>query len=335
MKKKLIVTHQLPRGPFSVLKDDFDIFWPDADAFGNEELLENLKDADAVVTVFGKPFKTKMINAAPRLKLIANYGAGVDNIDLDTANNEGILVTNTPDAVTEPTAELAMGLMLDVARRISEFDRELRSGNITDWGVMSNLSTTLQGKTLGIVGMGAIGRALARRASAFGMNIIYHNRNRVSEETEEKLEARFTDLENLLRNADFVSLNVPLTPETDGMIGLSELKLMKTSAFLINTSRGAVLDQKALIEVLKNKEIAGAGLDVYQNEPGVPAELLEMNNVVVSPHVGSATRETREIMSKQVVGIIDDFFQGLTGIPAVNPMVLNSDHFRFKKESSS
>ncbi|WP_234408726.1 NAD(P)-dependent oxidoreductase [Marinilabilia salmonicolor] len=183
--------------------------------------------------------------------------------------------------------------------------------------------------------MGAIGRALARRASAFGMNIIYHNRNRVSEETEEKLEARFTDLENLLRNADFVSLHVPLTPETDGMIGLSELKLMKTSAFLINTARGAVLNQTALIEVLKNKEIAGAGLDVYQNEPEVPAELLEMNNVVVSPHVGSATRETREIMSKQVVGIIDDFFQGMTGIPVVNPMVLSSGQYRFKQESSS
>jgi len=333
MKNKLIVTHQLPGKPFSALKDRFDIVWPDGDTFGRDDLLENLKDADAVVTVFGKPFKKEMIKASPKLKLIANYGAGVDNIDLEAANREGIVVTNTPDAVTEPTAELAIGLSLDVARRISELDRELRAGTIRNWGVMENLSTTLQGKTLGIVGMGAIGRALARRASAFGMNIIYHNRNRVSAETEEKLEARYTDLENLLRNADFVSLNMPLTPETNGMIGLSELKLMKTSAFLINTARGAVLNQSALIEALKNREIAGAALDVYQNEPEIPGELLKMDNVVVTPHVGSATHETREIMSRQVVGIIEDFFQGMTGIPVVNPGVLDSDQYKFKQEN--
>ncbi|WP_291862570.1 NAD(P)-dependent oxidoreductase [Marinilabilia sp.] len=325
MKKKIVITHQLPKAPFSALKDDFEVIWPDADSFGQEELLENLRDAEVVVTVFGKPFNTEMIKAAPKLKLIANYGAGVDNIDIPTATGSGIVVTNTPDAVTEPTAELAMGLILDLARRISELDRGLRSKSLPDWGVLNNLSTTLEGKTLGIVGMGAIGRALARRANAFGMKIIYHNRTRVSTETEEKLEARYTDLQNLLRNSDFVSLNIPLTPETEGMIGISELKLLKTSAYLINTARGAVLDQVALIKVLKNKEIAGAALDVYQNEPVVPDELLTMENVVVSPHVGSATHETREVMSRQVVTIIQDFFQGLTGFSVVNPEVLNSN----------
>lgn len=325
MKKKIVITHQIPKAPFSALKDDFDVIWPDADSFGEDVLIENLKDAEVVVTVFGKPFKAELIKAAPQLKLIANYGAGVDNIDVGTATDLGVVITNTPDAVTEPTAELSMGLMLDVARRISELDRGLRAKSIPDWGVLNNLSTTLQGKTLGIVGMGAIGRALARRANAFGMKIIYHNRNRVSSETEEKLGARYTDLENLLRYSDFVSLNIPLTPETEGLIGISELKLLKTSAFLINTARGAVLDQMALIKVLKNKEIAGAALDVYQNEPVVPDELLAMDNVVVSPHVGSATHETREIMSMQVVRIIQDFFQGLTGLPVVNPEVLKTD----------
>ncbi len=319
MKKKILVTHQLPSASFSVLKGDYDLIWPDEGSFKQEELKSYLKDVDAVVTVFGKPFKTEMINAAPQLKLIANYGAGVDNIDVETATRSGIVVTNTPDAVTEPTAELAMGLMLDAARRISELDRGLRAGEISDWGVLRNLSTTLQGKTLGIVGMGAIGRALARRAVAFGMKIVYHNRKRVSADTEEKLGARYTDLENLLRNADFVSLNMPLTPETKGMIGISELKLMKPSAYLINTARGSVLDEAALIEALKKKEIAGAALDVYLNEPNVPEELLQMKNVVVSPHVGSATHETRELMSKQVVRIIQDFFQGLKGLPVVNP----------------
>ncbi len=332
MKKKILLTHQLPAGSFSLLKEDFKLFWPDNDSFTEKELMILLPEMDAVVTVFGKPFSAQLINAATKLKLIANYGAGVDNIALQTATDSGIVVTNTPDAVTEPTAELAMGLIIDVARRISELDRSLRSKSNSNWGVLNNLSTTLQGKTLGIVGMGAIGRALARRAVAFGMKIIYHNRSKVSKETEERYDARYTDLESLLRNSDFVSLNIPLTPDTEGMIGLSELKLMKSSAYLINTARGTVVNEKALLEALKKKEIAGAALDVYQAEPNVPGELLDMENVVLSPHVGSATHETREIMSKQVVQIIQDFFQGLTGVPVVNPEVWNSEKLRINKD---
>jgi glyoxylate reductase len=332
MKKKILFTHQLPTGAFSLLKEDFDLFWPENDSFSEKELMTFLPQMDAVVTVFGKPFPTQLINVAPKLKIIANYGAGVDNIPLQTATDSGIVVTNTPDAVTEPTAELAMGLIIDVARRISELDRSLRSKSNSDWGVLNNLSTTLQGKTLGIVGMGAIGRALARRAVAFGMKIIYHNRNKVSAETEERYDARFTDLQSLLRNSDVVSLNIPLTPETEGMIGLSELKLMKTSAYLVNTSRGPVVNEKALVEVLKKKEIAGAALDVYRTEPNVPEELLEMDRVVLSPHVGSATHETREIMSKQVAQTIQDFFQRMTGLPVVNPDVWNSEKLRINQE---
>ncbi|MFO8000937.1 MAG: NAD(P)-dependent oxidoreductase [Marinilabilia sp.] len=328
--RKILMTRRLPEQPFKELESEggFEVVWPSSSAVTREEQMEHFQDCEVVVAVFGNPLSSEMIESAPDLKLIANYGAGVDNIDVSFATKKGIVVTNTPDAVTEPTAELAMGLMVDVARRISELDRGLRAKEISSWGVMDNLSTTLQGKTLGIIGMGAIGRSLARRAVAFGMRIIYHNRNKLDHQTEEKYEAKYTDLENLLRNSDFVSLNVPLTPDTKGLIGLSELKLMKPSAFLINSARGPVVDQEALIKALSKKEIAGAGLDVYENEPQVPDELLKMSNVVMVPHVGSATRETREIMSRQVAGIIRDFFQDMRGLPVVNPQVWNSPELR-------
>ncbi len=320
---KILITRRLPELPFKELEDEFELVWPQESAFSDEEVKEHLKDSDVVVSVFGNPLKSEALESADRLKLIANFGAGVDNIDVELATRKGIVVTNTPDPVTEPTAELAMGLMIDVARRIAELDRGLREKSISNWGVMANLSTTLQGKTLGIIGMGAIGRALARRAIAFGMKIIYHNRKQLDPGIEEKYEAKYTDRESLLRNSDFVSLNMPLTADTQGMIGMSELKSMKPSAFLVNTARGPVIDQNALIRALKNKEIAGAALDVYENEPNVPDELLEMSNVVLTPHVGTATRETREIMSRQVAGIIRDFYQGMRGLPVVNPEVWN------------
>ncbi|WP_462317147.1 NAD(P)-dependent oxidoreductase [Marinilabilia sp.] len=332
MKKKILFTHQLPFKPFSVLKEGFEFIRPENSAFSRKELENIMPEADVVISVFGNPLNAGLINLGTSLKLIANYGAGVDNIDLSLATEKGIVVTNTPDSVTEPTAELAMGLMLDLARRISELDRGLRGNYISDWGVMQNLSTSLFGKTLGIIGMGAIGRSLAKRARAFGMDIIYHNRKKADPAVEEKLDARYTDLENLLRNSDFVSLNVPLTPDTKSIIGVSELKMMKPSAFLINTARGPVVNQEALIEALKNKEIAGAALDVFEQEPEIPEQLLKMSNVVVTPHVGSATRETREIMSKQVAGIIKDFFDGMKGVPVVNSEVWDSAALRIKND---
>ncbi|MFW6371481.1 MAG: NAD(P)-dependent oxidoreductase [Bacteroidota bacterium] len=328
MRKKILVTHTLPKQPFSVLENDYEVIWPEAMSFSREEILDILPDCEVVVAVYGKSFDKEMIEAGSNLKLIANYGAGVDNIDVSVATQKGIVVTNTPDAVTEPTAELTMGLLVDVARRISEFDKGLRENKIHDWGVLDNLSTTLQGKTLGIIGMGAIGQALARRAYAFGMDIIYHNRNRLNQQTESLYDAKYTDLESLLRHADFVSLNVPLTPETRKMIGVSELKSMKSTAYLINTARGQVLDQEALISALKNREIAGAALDVYDNEPHIPEAFFHFPNVVLVPHVGSATHETREIMSKRVAGIIQDFFLEMRGLPVVNSEVWKSPNLR-------
>lgn len=335
MKKKILISHRIPEEPLKILESDFELIWPDNDTFSNEELSALIPECEVVVSVFGNPLDSRLIDAASKLKLIANYGAGTDNIDVEKATQLGIVVTNTPDTVTEPTAELAMGLIIDVARRISEFDRGLRAKKITDWGVLQNWGTTLRDKTLGIVGLGAIGKALAKRALAFGMKIIYHNRHKLAPRIEEQYEARYTDLENLLRNADFVSLNVPLTPETKSLISYPEIKLMKPSAFLINTSRGAVINQEALTEALKKKEIAGAALDVFTNEPNVPDELIYMDNVVLVPHVGSATHETRKEMSKQVASVIADFFQGMKGLPVVNPQVWNSENLRFKDGGDS
>jgi len=331
MRKKVLISHKIPDEPLKKLEEDFELIWPDSIAFSREEILAIIPSCDVVIGVFGNPLDTELINAGLRLKLIANYGAGVDNIDVETATNAGIVVTNTPDAVTEPTAELAMGLIVDVARRISEFDRALRKKLINDWGVLNNWGTSLKGKTLGIIGLGAIGKALARRALAFGMKIIYHNRNKLDPAVEERFEAKYTDLENLLRNSDFVSLNVPLTSETKGMISSSELKLMKPDAFLINTSRGTVVRQDALIEALSKKEIAGAALDVFANEPEVPEALLKMPNVVVVPHIGSATTEARNDMSRHLAEIITDFFQGMKGLPVVNPGVWDSKNLRISK----
>ena len=330
MKKKILISHRIPEEPLKKLSSDFELIWPDNDGFTKEELVSRIPECDGAVSVFGNPLDEEVMKLGIRLKLIANYGAGTDNIDVALATHLGIVVTNTPDSVTEPTAELAMGLMIDVARRISEFDRGLRAKKISDWGVLKNWGTTLQNKTLGIIGMGAIGKAVAKRALAFGMDIIYHNRNKLAPNVEEKYDARYTDLENLLRNSDFISLNVPLTPETKSLISYPELKLMKPSAFLVNTSRGAVVNQKALIDTLKNKEIAGAALDVFANEPEVPEELLHMSNVLVVPHVGSATREARTEMSSQVATIIVDFFQGMKGLPVVNPKVWESENLRIK-----
>ncbi len=331
MKRKILLSHRLPHQPFSVLERDYDLSWPGGDSFSEEDLIELLPSCDVVVSVYSKPFGAEAIKAAPNLKLIANFGAGTNNIDVETATQKGIVVTNTPDSVTEPTAEVAMGLIVSIARRIPELDRALRQGLVKSWGVLDNMSNTLEGKTLGIIGMGAIGRSLARRACAFGMRIVYHNRNRLDTAMEEKYEARYTDMESVLRHSDYVSLNVPLTADTARLIGASELKLMKSTAFLINTARGAVVDQKALIEALTKKEIAGAALDVFENEPEVPAELLKMNNVVLSPHMGGATHEAREMMSKQVAGIIRDFFEGRRELPVVNPEVWDSSALRFKK----
>ena len=261
-----------------------------------------LKEAEVLVSTFDYRVTREMIESAPFLRLITNFGVGFNNIDLDACRERRIRVTNTPQPVIEPTAELAFALMHDVARRTAEFDRKLRAGTAEAFGVMNNLSHSLYGKTLGIIGMGRIGQALARRAVAAGMTIIYHNRKPLGDEVIRRLgyEVKYVSQEELLQTADFVSLNLPFTPEVKHLIGEKELKMMKPTAYLINTARGAHLDEQALVEALKKGEIAGAAMDVYEHEPQITPELLLLDNVVLSPHTGTGTWEGRIAMCENV-----------------------------------
>ena len=261
-----------------------------------------LQEADVLVSTFDKPVTREMIMSAPYLKLVTNFGVGFNNIDLEACRERGIRVTNTPQPVIEPTAELAFALMHDVARRTAEFDRKLRQGKAEAFGVMNNLSHSLYGKTLGIIGMGRIGQALARRAIASGMQIIYHNRKPLGDDVMRRLgeEAKYVSKEELLRTADFVSLNLPYTPEVKHLIGATQLKMMKKSAYLINTARGAHVDEEALVTALKEGKIAGAAMDVYEHEPQIHPELLTLDNVVLSPHTGTGTWEGRIAMCENV-----------------------------------
>ncbi|MBR4563807.1 MAG: NAD(P)-binding domain-containing protein [Paludibacteraceae bacterium] len=272
---------------------------------------EGWQTAEVLVCTFDYRVPRQMIEAMPNLRLIANFGAGYNNIDLDACKTRNIRVTYTPQPVIEPTAELAFALMMDIARRVSEFDRMMRKPDIR-FGVMNNLSHSLYGKTLGIIGMGRIGQALARRAKASGMAIIYHNRHKLPDETEQKYEARHVDFQTLLQDSDFVSLNLPYTPEVHHLIGKPELGMMKRSAYLINTARGAHVHEEALVEALRNGIIAGAALDVYEHEPAVSSELLALPNVVLSPHTGTGTWEGRIAMCENVTDNIMAFYAGET-----------------------
>ena len=292
-----------------------------------------LAEAEVLISTFDQPVTREMIMSAPHLQLVANFGVGFNNIDLDACRERGIRVTNTPQPVIEPTAELAFALMHDVARRTAEFDRKLRAGKAEPFGVMNNLSHSLYGKTLGIIGMGRIGQALARRAVASGMRIVYHNRRPIDDRVDinqqlqqlypttlrgnqhpatlnEQPIIRYVSKEELLMEADFVSLNLPYTPEVKHLIGEKELKMMKRSAYLINTARGAHVDEEALVKALKEGEIAGAAMDVYEHEPQIHPELLTLDNVVLSPHTGTGTWEGRIAMCENVCDNILAWQQG-------------------------
>ena len=269
-----------------------------------------ISEAEVLVSTFDKPVTREMIASMPRLRLVANFGVGYNNIDLEACRERGIRVTNTPQPVIEPTAELAFALMIGIARRTAEFDRQLRAGTAEPFGVMNNLSHSLYGKTLGIVGMGRIGQSLARRALASGMRVVYHNRHRLSEDIEERYEARYVAMDELLQTADFVSLNLPYTADVHHLISARELRMMKRTAYLINTARGAHVDEAALVEALRKGEIAGAAMDVFEHEPAITPALLKMDNVLVSPHTGTGTWEGRLDMCENVCENILAFAAG-------------------------
>lgn len=298
---KIVCTTALPKEGFRRLPGG-QFVMPIEGKMTEPDLMSIIADAEILIATFDYKITRSILASAPKLKLIANFGVGFNNIDLEACKQFDIRVTNTPLPVIEPTAELAFALMHDVARRTALFDRQLRVGQAEPFGVMNNLGHSLYGKTLGIIGLGRIGKALARRAIACGMRVIYHNRHEIAADVllAEGIQASYVSKEVLLSDADFVSLNLPYTPDVHHIIGAQEFHLMKSSAYLINTARGAHVDETALVEALKSKEIAGAAMDVYEHEPLISKELLAMDNVVLSPHTGTGTWEGRLAMCENV-----------------------------------
>ncbi len=257
-----------------------------------EVLANAMRDVDAVMPC-GLRVSREAIEGAAKLRVVANIGAGYDNIDVETCTRRRILVTNTPDVLTESTADLAFALTLAVARRVVEGDHFVRHENWPQWQWNFMWGSEMNGKTLGLYGFGRIGQAMARRGRGFSMRILYHSRNRVPSKVEKELAAQWVDRETLMRESDFLSLHMPLTPETRHAIGGREFLLMKPTAYVINTARGPIIDEEALVKALQAGKLAGAGLDVYEHEPRVHSALIAMKNVVLVPHIGSATAETR------------------------------------------
>lgn len=298
---KVFITYAIPEKGIEMLKEKFEVDVYDGEDFlTKEELIQRSKYADAIITQLRDPIDAEFINALERAKIIANYAVGYNNIDVETATKKGIYVTHTPGVLTEATADIAFALILAVARRIVEADKFVREGKFVGWKPKLFLGYDLYGKTLGIIGMGRIGQAVARRALGFGMKIVYFNRHRLPEEIERQYNAQYVDLDTLIETSDFISIHTPLTKETYHLIDANRIAKMKSNAILINTARGPVVDEKALYEALKERKIAGAGFDVYENEPQLTPGLEKLDNVVLLPHIGSATYETRDRMSEMV-----------------------------------
>lgn len=315
MKPKIILTRQLPDSVETRMRELFNAQLNETDeAFTKEQLVDAVKKADVLVPTVTDDISADIIaEAGPQLKLIASFGVGVDHIDLKAAKEKGITVTNTPGVLTEDTADVVMSLILAVPRRIAEGDVRARSGHWKGWSPTGMLGRRINGKRLGIVGMGDIGEAVARRARGFGMSIHYHNRKPVHPELEAELEATYWEsLDQMLPRMDIVSVNCPSTPQTQGLLSRERLSLLQPHAYLVNTSRGDVVDEAALIDLLANNGIAGAGLDVYADEPHIPDALRKLKNTVLLPHIGSATIEGRQDMGQKVIINIQTFIDGHT-----------------------
>lgn len=310
MKKKILSGHNFHREPFNILEERFDITYPEKSHFKKDEILKLIGDYDVFIPNFSFLTDREIIDKAGNLKLIANFGVGYNNIDTDYAAKKGIVVTNTPESVLEPTAELCFALLGATARRIGYFNNKLRTHEGVGWGIYDNPGITLSGKVLGILGLGRIGQAVARRAVASGMKIIYHNRHKADTGIEELYNARYVTFDELLSLSDFISLNAPATDETFHIINEEAIDKMKSSAVLVNTSRGSTIDEKALIKALREKRIFGAGLDVYESEPKINPDFFELDNVVLTPHTGTQTIESRHAMQREVADNILAFYDG-------------------------
>lgn len=318
---KIFVTRKIPEEGLKLLKKEHEVFVNSLNRnLKKEEIIKGLKGKDGLLCLLSDKIDVEVINSEPRLKVIANYAVGTDNIDIEAATERNIFVSNTPDVLTDATAEMAWALLFAVARRIVEGDKFTRAGKFKGWDPLLMLGQDVSGKTLGVIGAGRIGTAFALKSKGFNMKVLYFNRSR-NELIEKELNAKKVELDELLKESDFISLHVPLNPSTYHLISEEKLKLMKKSAILINTSRGAVVDEKALIKALKEKWIFGAGLDVYENEPVIPKELKKLDNIVLQPHSASATFSSRVGMA---ILAAKNMLAGLRGeIPpnCVNPEV--------------
>jgi glyoxylate reductase len=297
MRPKVFVSQPVPQPAIDLLRERCEVTAREEEGpLSPPDLRAAIADVDGLLCLLTDRIDAEVLAAAPRLKIVANMAVGYNNIDVAAATARRVAVTNTPGVLTETTADLAFALILATMRRLGEAERFLRAGKWKYWSATLLLGSDVYGKTLGIVGMGAIGKAVARRARGFNMPLLYHNR-RPDPAAEAELGARYVSLDELLSQADIVTLHTPYTPETHHLIGASELKRMKPSAFLINTARGAVVDEAALAEALHAGTIAGAGLDVFEDEPRIHPRLLDATNTVLLPHIGSASIETRTAMA--------------------------------------
>lgn len=317
-KQRVYITRTIQDEAISLLKEHFEVTINREDRVARrEELMEAMEYADALLCLVNDNVDSDIICRAKKLKIIANYGVGYNNIDVEAASKKGIIVTNTPGVLTDATADLAWGLLLAAARRIAESDKFTREGRFKSWSPTLFLGRSVAGKTLGIIGAGRIGRAVAKRSLGFDMKVIYNKRNR-DFELEREISAKWVEREELLKEADFISLHVPLTDQTRHMIGDREFDIMKETAILINTSRGPVVDEKALVRALEKGKIWGAGLDVYQNEPELEEGLTQFDNVVLASHIGSATIEARTNMAMMAANNILSVLKGEEPVTPVN-----------------
>ena len=313
MKPIVAVTNVFPQIALDKLSSTCDLkINQSGNSLTKEELLQKFSESDAIISYLTDKIDQDIIDRGTKLKIIANYGAGFNNIDVNYASKMDIWVTNTPSVLHETTADLTWAMILGAARRIVPADRYTRQGEFKGWGAEVFLGGDVYGKTLGIIGLGEIGSAVARRAIGFNMRTLYHQRNRLSEREENQLDVKYVTFDKILRDSDFLTLHVPLTEETEYMISNDEIALMKKTSYLIHTARGKVIDDYALVAALKEGRIAGAALDVYEDEPEITEGMTGLSNLMMLPHIGSASFETRDKMALLVADNVIDALEGKT-----------------------
>lgn len=322
---KIYLTRKIPEEGIKLLEKEHELEIYEGDTPPpKKEIIERVKDKEGLLCLLTDPIDKEVIGSAPRLRMISTYAVGYDNIDIKEATKRGVPVANTPGVLTETVADFTWALILAIARRVVEGDKMVREGKFKGWGPLVLVGSDVYQKTLGIIGAGRIGQAVARRAKGFNMTVLYYDREK-KPDFERECNAKFVDMETLLQQSDYVSLHTPLTKHTYHLIGEKELKMMKKTAYLINTARGKCVDERALVEALQNKEIAGAAIDVYEDEPRLSPHLSELDNVVLAPHAASASIQTR---TKMAIITAENMLAGLEG--KMPKYCINPEVFRMK-----